>query len=208
EREVPVSYVEPRAVRAAELSKVKGLRAGHDLDPQDSLLWTDLAIDVEQRDLSTLVQPGFRALTIEARRTAMIRPGDYVDVIANFSESAVGERAGASVVLLQRVVVLAVGEETDRQAFSAEGKGSGAFRRRSATLTLSVQLQEAQLLTLAARQGALSVVLRDYTDPSVFDDLPRVTVRNLVEQAARANDRRAARYANRVPTRITGQGGR
>lgn len=206
EREVPVSYVEPRAVRAAERRKVTGLKLGSELDPQDGLLWTDLSLDVEHRDLSSLVQPGHRAVTIETRQNAMIRPGDYVDVLANLGEVNGGRRAEASVVLLQRVVVLAVGDETDRQAF--EAREQDKHRRSSGrrpTLTLSVRLEEAQLLALTAQQGALSVVVRDQNDPTVTGDPRRVTLSSLAEAAARANDRRAAQHLEHAPTRITGE---
>jgi pilus assembly protein CpaB len=106
-REVPISYVEARAVKAAELNKVRGIRTAMDLDPQDTLQWSDLAVAVEDRDLSTLVQAGNRAVTIDARQNSLIRPGDYVDVLATFTSRTGADYAAATVVLLQRVLARA-----------------------------------------------------------------------------------------------------
>ena len=212
-REVPVAYVESRAVKAAEVSKVKGIRTAIDLDPQDSLLWTDLAIAVEHRDLSSLVQPGNRAFTIETPRNAtgndLIRPGDYVDVIATFGgggSSAASTRATR--VLLQRVLVLAVGSETERQAFQATPE-KGTTARRSASLTLSLKLDEAQLVAAATEAGELSVVVRGGSDPTILEGVPDVTPSNLVEAAAQANRRRNTQNASgSMPVRMNGSDGR
>jgi len=213
-REVPVSYVEQRAVKAAELSKVRGIRTAIDLDPQDSLLWTDLAVSVEDRAVSSLLQPGNRAFSIEARQGAtasseLIRPGDYVDVLATFANGVGGGRAGATVLLLQRALVLAVGNETQRQAFMPANEQAAALARRGSNLTLSVKIEEAQLMALAVRQAELSVVLRGVGDSTVTDGLPNLTPDNLLETAVHVNRRRSAQVSDSaLPVRISGTDGR
>jgi pilus assembly protein CpaB len=212
-REVPVSYVEQRAVKAAELGKVRGVRTAIDLDPQDSLLWTDLAIAVEDRDLSSLVQPGNRAFTIETQRSGsgassneLVRPGDYVDVLATFSDRGSSNGSRATKVLLQRVLVLAVGNETQRQAFQGTNDKNAGLRRGS-NLTLSLKLDEAQMVAEASGEGDLSVVLRGVTDPTVLEGLPDVTPHNLVEAAAQANRRRNTQNtSSTMPVRIGSDG--
>jgi pilus assembly protein CpaB len=203
-REVPISYVESRAIKSGELSKVRGIRAAMDLDPQDTLQWSDLAISVEDRDLSTLIQPGNRALTVEARQNSMIRPGDYVDVLATFKSRNGHDYSAATVVLLQRVLVLAVGNETQRQAFQATTEKARGPVADSRNLTLSVELNEAQMVALADQNAELSVVLRGGTDPGVVEGLPDLTTNNLLDQSARANSKRAARTgaAPSAPVRI------
>lgn len=201
-REVPISYVESRAVKSAELSKVRGLRTAMDLDPQDTLQWSDLAIAVDDRDLSSLIQPGNRALTIEARQNSMIRPGDYVDVLATFKSRSGQDYSAATVVLLQRVLVLAVGNELQRQALQSADSSRGPSSH-ARNLTLSVELDEAQMLALADQNAELSVVLRGGTDPGVVDGLPDLTTNNLLDQAARANSKRASRTSSTpLPVRV------
>ncbi|HET8939293.1 MAG TPA: Flp pilus assembly protein CpaB [Polyangiales bacterium] len=208
-REVPISYVEARAVKAAELNKVRGIRTAMDLDPQDTLQWSDLAVAVEERDLSTLVQAGNRAVTIDARQNSLIRPGDYVDVLATFTSRTGADYAAATVVLLQRVLVLAVGNETQRQVFQGLGDNGRNGSGGGHNLTLSVELDEAQMVALADQNGDLSVILRSGSDPGVVDGLPDLTTNNLLDQAARANTRRASRTSgDAMPQRIHGTGKR
>src|ERR1041384_5092320 len=65
-RSVPLAYVEDRAIKAVERSKVVGLQTSVAIYPQQTLMWTDLAITTEDRDLSSLIQPGKRAITVRA----------------------------------------------------------------------------------------------------------------------------------------------
>jgi pilus assembly protein CpaB len=174
-REIPIAYVEDRFVKAVEKSKVVGLRLGTKIEAQQSLLWTDLAIAAdERRDLSALVQSGSRAVTIRADRGdksfAMIRPGDYVDVIANIPAREDAEKRNA-VVLIQRVLVLAVGLETAPQIIDTSQSV------REMVLTLSVNLPEAQLLSLAqeSSKGQLMVALRNPEDPRVTEGIPEMS---------------------------------
>ncbi len=194
-RAVPVAYVEDRAVKAAERAKVIGLPAATALSPQQGLLWTDLAITTEERDLSSLVQPGKRGVTVhatgfnDAPGSALIRPGDYVDVIVTTVESS-DPREQTSVVPLQRVLVLAVGEETSG-ASNLELHGRG-LERGEKLLTLSLSLQEAQLLALALEKGRLSVAVRNVADPAVQSDVPDVNIGALFAGRLRVEAPRAA----------------
>ena len=168
-REVPLAYVEDRAVKAVEKPKVVGLRLGTKVEASQTLMWTDLAIAAdERRDLSSLVQPGARAVSIVAesgdKSFAMIQPGDYVDVIASMPGEADKRNA---VVLLQKVLALAVGLETAPEKIT-----DTTDERREMVLTLSVSLQEAQLLSLASERGKLLVALRNPDDQTVQDGIP------------------------------------
>jgi pilus assembly protein CpaB len=194
-REVPIAYVETRAVRARDRAKVIGLPADVSLEPQQTLMWTDLAINTEHRDLSSLVQPGKRALTVVAGGSsdrdgnALIRPGDYVDVILTMVDAASQK---TSVVLLQRILVLAVG--TDTELIGMTG-GQAATNRRASDrpLTLSLNLQEVQLLALAIQQGDLSVAVRPPDEPTVMEDVPDMKASALLDSRQRTQVQRWAR---------------
>lgn len=166
-RVVPAAYVETRAVREAEKSRVVGLRMGTPVQANQTLLWTDLAITADdKRDLSSLVQPGMRAVGVRAanddRTFALIRPGDRVDVIATLPVE--GSSARQSLVLLQNVLVLAVGIET-----SNDSNKSGAPAQQDLILNLSLTIPEAQLVALAQEKGRLSVALRNPDDLKTTD---------------------------------------
>lgn len=208
-RSVPLAYVEDRAIKAAERSKVLGLQTAVPLYPQQLLMWTDLAITTEDRDLSSLVQPGKRGFTVRAgtaddtRGNALIRPGDYVDVIATMRNEADGvtNPDPASVVLLQRVLVLAVGSETQATGADANKRDS-AYAQRDKLLTLSLTLSEVQLVTLALDRGQLSVAVRPPEDPSVQTDVPDMKASALFDTKLRANVQRIVRPNNEGPVRI------
>jgi pilus assembly protein CpaB len=190
--EVPLAYVEQRAVRAAEKSKIVGIRAAHAIDVQSTLLWTDLSLSNESRDLSSLVQPGKRAVSVRATEAGsdpagngLLRPGHYVDVFATFRESSTTQSEPVSVVLLQRVLVLAVGSETEAKGFS-ESKTNGSFQRETERqLTLSLKLEEAQLLALARARGSISVALRSADDNKIIEAVPDMPGNVLMDKSRR-----------------------
>lgn len=168
ERDVPIGYLDDRVVRASDRAKVLGVRLEHDLDPQQMLAWDDLALAGEgDRHLSQLVQPGTRALTLHIAANYMsielLRPGDYVDVLG-----VVDEQRGApqAVVLLQKVLVLAVGVET------TPNRETHAGNRADQLLTIAVTLQQSQTIALAAQKGPVIAVLRSAEDPSVAAQIP------------------------------------
>lgn len=162
-REVPQAYVEDRAIKEVEKAKVLGLKVGTAVQAQQTLMWTDLVTaNEERRDLSSLVQPGLRAVSIRTQRddtsSAMIKPGDYVDVIGVVQDTQQNENR-SSIVLLQRVLVLAAGFETSPDQME---------KRKDmdvSVLTLSLTLSQAQLLALASEKASLSVALRNPDDP-------------------------------------------
>lgn len=205
--EVPTAYLEQRAVRAVDRSKVIGIRTSHGLDARDTLLWTDLAISSENRDLSTLVQPGRRAVTVHASEAGsdpagngLLRPGDYVDVIVTLRDAAL-DGASSAVVLLQRVLVLAIGSETEAQGFGDARKEQGRYGHER-ELTLSLKVEEAQLLSLARERGTLSVALREPSDTRVVEGIADMPLSALYDKAFREKVQRR-RSEPQGPVRLT-----
>lgn len=184
-RNIPRAYLEDRAVLEAEKGKILGLRVGHTVQAQQTVLWTDLAIAMdERRNLSSLVQPGMRAVTIRAdfddKSFALIRPGDRIDVIATLPQPDKPDNRSA-VVLLQNVLVLAVG--TDFEADTAPGSKDDASG--GMILSLSLNVQEAQLASLAQEKGKLSVALRNPNDVRVTEGMSDLDSTALVDTKVR-----------------------
>ncbi|MDB4940622.1 MAG: Flp pilus assembly protein RcpC/CpaB [Labilithrix sp.] len=172
-RQIPIAYIDDRMVRASDKPKVVGVRVEHDLDPQQLLGWVDVAVSgLEDRHLSQLVQPGTRALTLHIPQqymsAALLRPGDYVDVLGILAEA----KTPQSVVLLQRVLVLAVGHDTTP---SHEGGRDMAHPDTEQLVTIAVTLQESQTISLAATKGPVIAVLRSAEDQSISENTPPVT---------------------------------
>jgi Flp pilus assembly protein CpaB len=176
-REVPGAYVERRAVRTSELDQAIGLRLESALEASDTLLWSDLATGVMPPCPSTNVLVGKQAYGVSlsgAGVSPLLRPGDYVDVYAGTG------------LLLQKVLVLAVGANTER-----DGPPAGDAH----TLTLSLQPEQIPQLKQNESLG-ISVTLRNADDSSVILD---PATRGPTTRADPVSDRPVSLW--RLPTR-------
>ncbi len=190
-REIPVAYVDDRAIRESEKSKILGLRVGNTVREQQLLLWSDLTATDERKDLSSLVLPGYRAVSIKAARDdtsiALIKPGDYVDVIGVLGSGSAGGEAKNAVVLLQRVLVLATGTDTSPDQ-AKESKELNPYASEN-LLTLSLTLTEAQVLALAAERGRLAVAVRHPDDQARTSGIVDLNINQIVDEKERAKIR-------------------
>lgn len=192
-RYVPAAYIDDRVVQAKDRDRIVGIEAVIPINAQNTLQWSDLAVRTDIRDLSQLVPAGKRAITIPANRTAtqqnvMLRPGDYVDVLAStlVPTSDPTRKEQATTVLLQRSLVLAVGVSTDRK-----GSDPGTTQRADRVLTLSLDIDEAQLLALALEQGPVSVVVRNPEDQKIREDLADIRSSSLIEARDKVRARKS-----------------
>jgi len=191
-RNVPAAYVDDRAVLARDRDKVVGVEVTSSMKSQETLQWSDLAVRSDARNLSQLVAPGKRAVTVRARSTdnggnGLMQPGDYVDVFALIDAQGMK----TSVLLLQRVLVIAIGLDTEQ---SQANKGDTRNHRDDRLLTLSLDVDETQLLSLANEQGHLAVVLRNPTDERVFQNMPDLGASALVDARDKVQARKASAF--------------
>lgn len=193
-RSVPQAYVENRAVRATERAKVVGLRVATPIQANQTLMWTDLAIATDdRRDLSSLVQPGMRAVSVRAanddKSFSLIRPGDRVDVVATMPS---GADQRSSIVLLQNVLVLAVGLDTGSDTSGARGP----TEVREHIVSLSLSLTEAQLVALAIEKGRVTLALRNPADVRVTEGIADMNSSALTDK----DQRNRAQHVRRPPS--------
>lgn len=177
ERMIPLAYVESRAIRAGDKSRIVNLRAASPLQAQQLLMWTDIVVQNSDRTLSSVIQPGMRAVAIhaEGRAQALVRPGDRVDVLGTLMNAGGGDNR-ASVVLLQNVLVL--GRSVEPTNSHAGGEGSD--------IVLSLTLQQAQIAAVAAAKGQLSVALRAPDDVRLVENPSDVNSNTLAQPDKRA----------------------
>lgn len=195
-RDLPRAYVEQRHIKSAEAKRVIGAHAAAAVKAGESLLWTDIAaFQAERGTLSSLVEEGTRAITINARASdfaGLIRPGDRVDVLFTRSDRLNGAGGRFTSILLQNLLVLAVGGDIgDREEGQKRYRSGGG-------VTLSATVDQAQLLTQAEHQGRLKLVLRNPDDVVLSNELPVTTPsdvmgneRGNLRPGSRAESRRA-----------------
>lgn len=175
ERWIPLAYVESRAIRASDRSRIVNLRAAAPLQAQQSLMWTDIVVQNNDKALSTVIQPGMRAVTIraEGRAKELVRPGDRVDVVGTLLQAGSSDNR-AGVILLQNVLVLGRSIEPTNHAVD------------TSDVVLSLTLQQAQIVAVAAEKGKLSVALRAPDDVRLVEGLTDVTSNQLAAPEQRA----------------------
>lgn len=155
EQLVPSRYLDRRRILAQDKAKVLGVTVEEALQVGDGLLWSDLRDGAAHQSLAATVPVGQRAYTLPARTNPlgdMLQAGDRVDVLL--------ERHQTSELVLERVLVLSVGNRLDPNATSPEKKRIVA----DTGVTVSVAPEQAAVLLAAEGKGALRLVLRNPAD--------------------------------------------
>ena len=122
--------------------------------------------------LPALIPPGMRAVSVRVNEVVsvagFVTPGTRVDVLLTGSPSGAGEQQTTTV--LQNVAVLASGHTLERT--------STGEAQNTAVITLLVTPDDAQRLTLAAKEGTIQLALRNPLDTKQ-DEVPASLSRGL-----------------------------
>ena len=114
--------------------------------------------------LSAVIPEGYRAMTVKVDDvvgvSGFVMPGSYVDVVAVIvpvSQNSTTTTGPVSKIVLQNIKVLASGPKIDSPQDQRQPSDAKA-------VTLQVTPAEAEKLVLAANEGKLQLVMRNYTD--------------------------------------------
>jgi pilus assembly protein CpaB len=175
-RDIPTSYLESRHLKASDLKQIVGQRVTESLKANEAILSTDVAKYAEKRRLSGAVSSGMRAIAIDGRVAdfeGLLRPGDRVDVLLSLGGQ--GDVTG-TMTLLQNLLVLSVGGTTSRSDSNDKTYGRGS------TVSVSVTVEQAQIITEALRRGKLTLTLRNGDDITLVEGIPETTAKDLVSR--------------------------
>jgi pilus assembly protein CpaB len=182
-RLVPEAYVHPGAITAgpAEEQRLIGRPVMAKLAQGQPLLWSDFdAQRTVKARLSDGVPRKQRAVTVPidlgGSFAGMLRPGDHVDVLGTFSQG--GAQSSVTVTLLQNLVVLAVGAERGQGPEQAEAQHG--FN----SVTLSVDLDQAEILLFGQQRGSLGFALRGDGDFETVRDIAEKSFNSVLEPRA------------------------
>ncbi len=122
--------------------------------------------------LAALVREGYRGVAVKVDeavgRARLVYPGAYVDVLATLRDPQ--GRGPSTRIAVSDVKVLAVEAETDvaTQPSNEERAGLGEQANKSnrtgTVVTLEVTPEDAEVLSLAAREGRIDLALRNGSD--------------------------------------------
>jgi pilus assembly protein CpaB len=128
----------------------------------EPLIESRLAPEGTKGGLSAVVATGKRAMTVRVNDVVGVAgfalPGTFVDIMVNTQEEGAKTNdrdRSVSKIVLERILVLAVAQEADRDATKPKVVSA---------VTLEVTPEEAEKLDLARSVGQLSLVLRNQTE--------------------------------------------
>jgi pilus assembly protein CpaB len=127
----------------------------------EPLLESKLAPKGTKGGLSAVISSGKRAITVKVNEVVGVAgfalPGSFVDVMVHttIDDARRGQGAAVSKIVLERILVLAVAQESGRDETKPKVVSA---------VTLEVSPDEAEKLDLARSVGNLSLVLRNHMD--------------------------------------------
>ena len=199
---VPRKFLPPNPLLESELNIYLGTPVAVNVEEGAMILTSDFSVAEVARTLSSKIPPEERAMSLAVDAisgvSGLLRPGDRVDILGTFPigtkeelvEDASGNKAVGYVTmtLLQNVTMLAVGQE-----ISDVPSGDGQRRGGSySTVTLSVTIDEAELLTIAQTRGKMTLLLRNREDVEV-STITKKTLREVLEDLEVIQEKRQIR---------------
>lgn len=178
---VPNKFVQPQAVTS--LDRIAGMVTVAPISKGEQISLSKLVNEKRSGsggDLAGVTPSGKRAITIVADNIAslsgMVKPGDYVDVLAILPIPSQGQNGQvtaqtAVIPLFQNVLVLAVGQNTGGVTRSgsrySESTPAAPSGRENALITLALGPQESNLVAFVQEQGKMRLVMRSPADAKI-----------------------------------------
>jgi pilus assembly protein CpaB len=205
---VPRKFLPPNPLLESELNIYLGTPVAVNVEEGAMILTSDFSVAEVSRTLSSKIPPEERAMSLAVDSisgvSGLLRPGDRVDILGTFPigtkeelvEDAQGNKAVGYVTmtLLQNVTLLAVGQEISDVPSGDKGKRRGSY----STVTMSVTIDEAELLTIAQTRGKMTLLLRNREDVEV-STITKKTLREVLEDLEVIQEKRQIRIRKKRP---------
>lgn len=187
--EVPEQYLPANPIMGEEVELFLGAPLAVNVDAGKAILTSDFARVEVARDLASKVPLEERAMSIPVDMisgvSSLLKPGDRVDLLGTFPVSSKddlipdangqGSVGYVTMTLLQNVTLLAVGQQLSE--INAQTNGRNGY----STVTLSVTINEAELLTIAQTRGKLTLLLRNSDDVETAE-VGKTTLKEVLER--------------------------
>jgi pilus assembly protein CpaB len=126
--------------------------------------------------LAALVRPGYRAVAVKADesvgRSGLVYPGAHVDLLATIRDP--DGKGPSTKIAVSDIKVLAVEDRTDFETHRRPSGGDGSLSSTPASftgtvVTLEVKPEDAEVVSLALREGVIDLALRNGSDHEQVD---------------------------------------
>ncbi|MBA3037341.1 MAG: Flp pilus assembly protein CpaB [Desulfobacterium sp.] len=117
-------------------------------------------VSINTGGVAAVISPNKRAVAVKVDQvigvSGFIQPGNRVDVLVTIaSDRGSSSDLVTTKIVLEKILVLAAGQEVEKQ---------GKIQNNVNVITLEVDPEEAEKLTLAATEGKLQLALRNFSD--------------------------------------------
>lgn len=175
-RAVPLDFIPADAISPEEYGKFVGRLVRAPIK-RGAPVSASALVPLHDR-FSRVIVPGKVGYTLSVSEnnsiSGMIAPGDAVDILLHYEADSARQDVGERVVpLLQNIVVLATGQKIHDVV---EASNAGGF----SSVTLELDPEQAEKLTVGQAMGSLRVLLRNVEDGTPFG------LRGLTERALEA----------------------
>ncbi len=131
------------------------------ISPTAPILENSLAPkDLTKGGMAAVIAPNKRAMAVKVDNVigvaGFLHPGHMVDVLVSIEKPGTNNNSQITKTVLENILVLSVGTQAQE---SADKKA-----KKVTVVTLEVDLEEGEKLTLAVNEGRIQLALRGYTD--------------------------------------------
>ncbi len=212
--QVPERFLPPNPLLEQDLNIYLGTPLAVNVEEGAMILTSDFSVQEVSRTLSSKIPPEERAMSVSVDQisgvSGLLRPGDRVDVLGTFpigtKDQVVADASGkagvgyVTMTLLQNVTLLATGQQiSDVPTGEGQAQQGGSYN----TVTVSVTVDEAELMTIAQTRGKIMLLLRNREDVEVSTVTKR-TLREVMEELEiiqkKRNERRKKPKKKEKPT--------
>lgn len=136
----------------------------------------DKLVDKGETELALKIDSNHRAISInvtgDSGVSALLKPGDYVDIITYIAEKKDGSkvvRPDVAKIILQNIQLLAVDKQLNREIKVDDKISDEEKTLTNFLVTLSIRAEELEKLVLAQSIGSIKLALRPLKDDSTIE---------------------------------------
>ena len=170
EKKIPKEYVQPKA-----FAGVNGLFAKdgaavyislNTFEAGEQIMSTKVSKTSSETGIANIIPEGYKALAVnfDSESSQVITPGSRIDIMSIIEYSDKSNKFQKSIYMIaQNILVLAVGNNYLGSAGGKDDEGGVS----APTITLSVTVEQAQTIMLAADGGSLKYIIRPAADNEI-----------------------------------------